>query len=43
LWAFRAPIESDTARWAPDKRRDTYLETGPQVVDYLDRRSERSD
>src|SRR5262249_24232157 len=25
---------------APDKRRDTYLETGPQVVDYLDRRSE---
>ena len=25
---------------APDKRRDTYLETGPQVVDYLDQRSE---
>jgi succinate dehydrogenase/fumarate reductase flavoprotein subunit len=25
---------------APDKRRDTYLQTGPQVVDYLDRRSE---
>jgi len=25
---------------ATDKRRDTYLETGPQVVDYLDRRSE---
>jgi succinate dehydrogenase/fumarate reductase flavoprotein subunit len=25
---------------APDKRRDAYLETGPQVVDYLDRRSE---
>src|SRR6516162_4198213 len=25
---------------APDKCRDTYLETGPQVVDYLDRRSE---
>jgi succinate dehydrogenase/fumarate reductase flavoprotein subunit len=25
---------------APDKRRDTYLETGPRVVDYLDRRSE---
>jgi hypothetical protein len=25
---------------APDKRRDTYLETGAQVVDYLDRRSE---
>src|SRR6266702_4749380 len=25
---------------APDKRRDTFLETGPQVVDYLDRRSE---
>src|SRR5262249_49969995 len=25
---------------APDKRRDIYLETGPQVVDYLDRRSE---
>src|SRR5262252_8912837 len=24
---------------APDKRRDTYLETGPQVVDYHDRRS----
>src|SRR3984893_13563107 len=25
---------------APDKRRDVYLETGPQVVDYLDRSSE---
>src|SRR5947209_20300969 len=25
---------------APDKRRDAYLETGPQVVDYLDRRRE---
>jgi succinate dehydrogenase/fumarate reductase flavoprotein subunit len=25
---------------APDERRDVYLETGPQVVDYLDRRSE---
>src|SRR5262245_43393987 len=25
---------------APDKRRDVYLETGPQVVDYLDRRSD---
>jgi succinate dehydrogenase/fumarate reductase flavoprotein subunit len=25
---------------APDKRREIYLETGPQVVDYLDRRSE---
>src|ERR1700745_3858547 len=25
---------------APDKRRDIYLATGPQVVDYLDRRSE---
>jgi succinate dehydrogenase/fumarate reductase flavoprotein subunit len=25
---------------APDQRRDIYLETGPQVVDYLDRRSE---
>src|SRR5215468_6670228 len=25
---------------APDKRRDIYLETGPQVVNYLDRRSE---
>src|SRR5262249_7028576 len=25
---------------ATDKRRDTYLETGPEVVDYLDRRSE---
>src|SRR5215831_12351870 len=25
---------------APDKRRDIYLETGSQVVDYLDRRSE---
>src|SRR5260221_3534347 len=25
---------------APDKRRDAYLETGPQVVDYLDRHSE---
>ena len=25
---------------APDKRRDTYLETGPRVVDYLDLRSE---
>src|SRR5437667_10788398 len=24
----------------PDKRRDIYLETGPQVVDYLDQRSE---
>src|SRR5262249_50795216 len=24
---------------ATDKRRDTYLETGPQVVDYLDHRS----
>jgi FAD binding domain len=25
---------------APDERRDVYLETGPHVVDYLDRRSE---
>src|SRR5438034_11156111 len=25
---------------APDNRRDTYLETGPQVIDYLDQRSE---
>jgi glycine/D-amino acid oxidase-like deaminating enzyme len=25
---------------APDKRRDTYLQTGPRVVAYLDRRSE---
>jgi len=25
---------------APDKRRDIYFETGPQVVDYLERRSE---
>jgi succinate dehydrogenase/fumarate reductase flavoprotein subunit len=25
---------------APDQRRDVYLETGPHVVDYLDRRSE---
>src|SRR5262249_59247979 len=25
---------------ATDKRRDTYLETGPEGVDYLDRRSE---